>query len=74
MGATCEATLNRIRLTEAVSHQRLLNEICLLGFLIVLTVIILVNSEAFNKGALPHLDSRSNKGIASSLSKHWLAL
>lgn len=70
MGGTCEATSNRIRLTEAVSHQRFLNEICLRGFFIVLTVIILVNSEPFNKEALPHLDNRSNKSTASSFSKH----
>lgn len=60
----------RSHFTEAVSHQCVLNEICLLGFSILLTVIILVSTEAFNKGALPSLDCWSNNRIASSLSEH----
>ena len=64
----------RSHFTEAVSHQCALNEICLLGFSILLTVIILVNTEAFNKGVLPLVDSRSNNRIVSSLSEHTAAL
>lgn len=60
----------RSHFTEAVSHQCVLNEICLLGFSILLTVIILVSTEAFNKGALPSLNFWSNNRIASSLSEH----
>lgn len=60
----------RSHFTETVSHQCVLNEICLLGFSILLTVIILVSTEAFNKGALPSLACWSNNGIASSLSQH----
>lgn len=60
----------RSHFSEAVSHQYVLNEICLLGFSILLTVIILVNTEAFNKGDLALLDSRSNNRIVSSLSEH----
>lgn len=48
----------------------MLNEIYLLGFSILLTVIILVNTEAFNKGALPLPDSRSNNRLVSSLTEH----
>lgn len=49
----------RLHSSKAVSHRQCLqNEICLLGFLIPLAVIVLVNSDAFNKGALAFPDSR----------------
>lgn len=48
----------RSHFTEAVSHQSVLNEICLC-FSILLTVIILVNTRAFNKGAWPLPDSNN---------------
>lgn len=47
----------------------MLNEICLLGFSILLTVIIHVNTEAFNKDALTPSGSRSNNRIVSSESE-----
>lgn len=40
---------NQNSLHKAVSHQSLLNEICLLGFLIRLTVIMHVNCDSFFK-------------------------
>lgn len=57
----------RLHFAEAVSHQCLPNEICLLGFLIPLAVITLVNSDAFNKRALALLDSGGIKSIVSCL-------
>lgn len=48
----------------------MLNEISLLGFSILLTVIILVNTEAFNKGALPLPDNRGNNRIVSTHSEY----
>lgn len=52
----------RLHSGEAVSHRQCLqNEICLLDFLIPLAVIVLVNSDAFNKGALAFPDSRPSR-------------
>lgn len=64
----------RIHFGKPVSHQCVLNEICLHGFSILLTVIILVNTGAFNKGALPLPDSSNNKRVLSSLSEHTASM
>lgn len=65
----------RIHFTEAVSHQYVLNEICLLGFSIPLTVVILVNTKAFNKELCPFLTTGATTGYyLVFLNTRWLTV